>query len=80
MIVQTRLRLLDILAEAQHDALLVRLDTIEAGQQPHDHEQQKQQDISLAADAAATGHHVLDALLALAQDFLKVGRLSAAAT
>ena len=74
VIVQARRpRLTDLLAEAQHDADLVRLDAEEAREAPKDHSDQRNDQEAPVAETAAR-QHVLQLVLAAAQQFLEVGR------
>ena len=73
VIVQPRHHLARELAEPQHDAELIGLDPEEAGKAPeYDYRQRDQRD---AAAAEIAGQQAAQPVLALAQQFLEIGRL-----
>jgi hypothetical protein len=62
-----------MLAEAQHDAKLFRLNAKESGQTPDRQRADQDQRDAHAAEMAA-GQKLLDLVLAAAQEVLKIGR------
>ena len=72
VIVEAGLGQIDELAEAQHDALLVRVHAIEARQQPDDN--QRKHDEHAAAAAKAARQKRAQPILAAADQVLKIGR------
>ena len=73
MIVQARIHGAHMLAEAQHDALLFGLHPEEARQQPEcDDDEQDQRDAD--AGEIATGHDLLQPVLAAPQKVLQIRR------
>ena len=72
VIVEARLGQIDELAEAQHDALLVRVHAVEPRQQPHD--DQRKHDEHAAAAAKAARQERAQPILATADQVLKIGR------
>src|SRR6185312_12035096 len=73
VIVKARLNLADLLAEAQHDADLVRLDAEEAGDAPQHDGAERDQRKAAAAEIAAR-QHAPQLVLAPAQQLLEVRR------
>jgi hypothetical protein len=67
------------LAERQLDALLVRLDPVEAGCEPNHHGDRQDDEPAPAAAHAAAGQEPLEALLTATDEFLEIGRARAAA-
>src|SRR3546814_10429006 len=65
------------LAEAQHDALFVGIDAVEAGAEPDGNGNQDQQQDAAPRNAAA-GHELAETVLAAPQQFLKIGGIGAA--
>src|SRR3546814_20566027 len=65
------------LAEAQHDALFVGIDAVEAGAEPDGNGNQDQQQDAAPRDAAA-GHELAETVLAAPQQFLKIWGIGAA--
>ncbi len=74
MIVEARLRHRGVFAEPGHDTDLVRLHPVKAARAPDAEQQQSDEQNPLAAQRAA-GQHVLQPVLATAQDFFQIGRL-----
>ena len=73
VVVQPRLGVAGVLAEAQHRAELVRLDLEEAREAPHQQRGDHDQQDAAAAEIAAR-QHAFQLVLAAAQQFLEVGR------
>src|SRR3546814_19520346 len=65
------------LAEAQHDALFVGIDAVEAGAEPDGHGNQDQQQDAAPRDAAA-GHELAETVLAAPPQLLKIWGFGAA--
>src|SRR5690625_7832122 len=68
---------LDPLAEAEYDALFIRLHPIETGQHPED-EDRRDRHQTAAPPAKAARYGTLQALLAATYHFLQIGRALAA--
>src|SRR3546814_16297881 len=64
------------LAEAQHDALFVGIDAVEAGAEPDGNGNQDQQQDAAPRDAAA-GHELEETVLAAPQQFIKIWGIGA---
>src|SRR3954447_25250149 len=73
MIIQAGLHGANMLAEAQHDTELFRLNAEESGQSPDRQRADQNQRDAHAAEMAA-GQQLLDLVLAAAQQILKIGR------
>ena len=73
MVIQPRLHLAHVFAEAQNDADFLAVDTEEPGEQPDRDRGKHDQPEPLAAEGAA-GQHRAQPVLAAAQKFLEIGR------
>src|SRR6185312_7973119 len=73
MVVQPGIGVGDILAETQHDALLLGLNTVEAGQSPDRQHAEQQQRHTEAAEMPAR-QQLLQPVLTTAQKILEIGR------
>ena len=77
MVVEAGLRRAVVCAEAQHDALLVGQDPVEAARQPqHDNDGNDEPDPGRAAEPAR--QEAPEAVLAAPQNFFEIGRLRSA--
>jgi hypothetical protein len=78
MIIETRRRWPVIGAEMQHDALLIRLDTINAAGEPKDDDKGRAQPPNSRSAANAAGQNFTQCILELAQRVVEIGRLESA--